>query len=111
MTDTTATIGPGSLVIVNLQEPREKYLGLLLKMDSLGAQLRGVDLNSFDDLLRQAASGEAGGGPILSTMFFPAARIERILLDEPAGALPSCGQRFFESTGVALADFLGRRTP
>lgn len=101
-------IAAGSVVIVNLQQPREKALGLLLKLDGLGAQVRGIDLNSFDDLLRQVMAGrdEEGFGPVLSTMFFPAARIERILLDEPAGTLPSCGQRFFSSTGLDFADFL-----
>jgi len=108
MSEPPVTIGPGSLVILNLQGPREKYLGLLIKLDGLGAQVRGVDLNSFDDLLRQVAAG-AGGSPIVSTMFFPAGRIERILLDEPAGALPSCGQRFRDGTGLDLATVLGTR--
>ena len=101
-------IEAGQLVIVNLQEPREKVLGLLLKLDGLGAQVRGIDLNSFDDLVRQVKAGEDGSdfGPVLSTMFFPAARIERILLDEPAGQLPSCAQRFKASTGLNFRDFL-----
>jgi len=36
------SIAPGSVVIVNLQQPREKTLGLLLKLDELGVQLRGT---------------------------------------------------------------------
>lgn len=102
------TISAGSVVIVNLQQPREKFLGLLLKLDSLGAQLRGIDLNSFDDLVNQAAAGSTddGFGPVLSTMFIPAIRIERILLDEPAGTLPSCGQRFHDRTGIDFTEFL-----
>lgn len=104
-------IAAGSVVIINLQQPREKVLGLLLKLDGLGAQLRGIDLNSFEDLVRQAAGGdtEDGFGPVLSTIFLPAGRIERILLDEPAGTLPSCGQRFHRSTGMDFADFLSSR--
>jgi hypothetical protein len=104
-------ITAGSVVIVSLQQPREKTLGLLLKLDEFGVQLRGVDINSFDDLLRQVLADGAGDdvGPILSTMFFPAARIERVLLDEPAGTLPSCGQRFQSRTGIDFAEFLGSR--
>lgn len=104
-------ITAGSVVIVNMQQPREKALGLLLKLDELGLQLRGIDLNSFEDLLRQVmADGDDDGfGPVLSTMFIPAARIERVLLDEPAGTLPSCGQRFHSSTGTDFAEFLGSR--
>jgi len=101
-------IEAGQVVIVSLQQPREKMLGLLLKLDGLGAQVRGIDLNSFDDLVRQVVAGDEGGGygPVLTTMFLPAARIERILLDEPAGQLPSCGQRFKSSTGINFRDFL-----
>ena len=109
--DAPEGIFAGSLVIINLQQPREKFLGLLLKLDGLGAQIRGVDLNSFEDLLRQAAKQGTGDGygPVLSTMFFPAGRIERILLDEPAGSLPSCGQRFHQSTGLDFTEFLRSR--
>ncbi len=101
-------ISAGSVVIVYLQQPREKYLGLLIKLDNLGAQLRGIDLNSFDDLASQttADGADEGFGPVLSTMFIPAMRIERILLDEPAGTLPSCGQRFQARTGIDFAVFL-----
>jgi hypothetical protein len=104
-------ISAGSVVLVSLQQPREKFLGLLLKLDNLGAQLRGIDLNSFDDLISQTSAGcaDEGIGPILSTMFIPALRIERILLDEPAGTLPSCGQRFQGRTGIDFAEFLRSR--
>ncbi len=101
-------IESGSVVIINLHQPREKMLGLLIKLDGIGAQLRGIDLNSFDNLIQQVRAGEGGTGfgPVLSTMFFPSPRIERILLDEPAGQLPSCGDRFKENTGINLKDFL-----
>lgn len=109
--DAPEGISTGSLVIINLQQPREKFLGLLLKLDGLGAHIRGVDLNSFEDLLREAAAeGDSDGyGPVLSTLFFPTSRIERILLDEPAGSLPSCGQRFHQSTGLDFNEFLRSR--
>ena len=49
----------GQLVLVTLQNPREKFWGMLLALTPAGASLRGVDLQSFDDFI---ADGEGRRG-------------------------------------------------
>jgi len=97
----SAAAGPGSCVVLHLRDPREKSWGLLLRMDPTGVWLRGMDLASVEDWARQVAAG--GGGTMgLATFFVPYARLEKIVLDEPLGPVPSLAQRFEQITGVAL---------
>ena len=56
-------------IVVNLQNPREKYWGIMLSIDGAGVNVRGIDLNSFEDWIREVAKGEGTMG--LSTVFFP----------------------------------------
>ena len=74
-------------------------------MSTAGVTLRGIDLNSFDDFIRQVLhpEGERIGLP---TLFFPMQRIERIALDEPHGSIPSFADVFEQSVGRSLADYL-----
>ena len=97
----SAAAGPGSCVILHLREPREKSWGLLLRMDPTGVWVRGIDLASVEDWARQVAAGE-GETMGLATYFVPYARLEKIVLDEPLGPVPSLAQRFEQITGVAL---------
>ncbi len=97
-------IEPGACVIVNLGDPREKFWGILDEINAAGISLRGIDLNSFDELLRMLAKGETGIYP--ATVFFPLRRIERILLDEDSGYLPALHSQFAQRTGLAFADWL-----
>lgn len=97
-------IEPGACVIVSLCEPREKFWGLLEEINAAGISLRGIDLNSFDDLLRMLAKGETGIFP--ATAFFPLRRIERILLDESNGYLLSLQTQFENRTGRQLQTWL-----
>ena len=97
-------IEPGACVLVSLCEPREKFWGLLDEINAAGISLRGIDLNSFDDLLRMLAKGETGIYP--ATTFFPLRRLERILLDESSGYLPSLQTQFEERTGRKLPAWL-----
>jgi len=97
---------PGSLVIVNLINPKEKFFGMLTALSPAGATVRGINLDSFEDWIREIAhEDEPNFG--LVTMFFPLFRVERIFLDEPASQIKSYAQRFEEVTGLPLASYLG----
>lgn len=100
-------IAAGACVLVSLCEPREKFWGILDEINAAGVSLRGIDLNSYDELLRMLARGETGIYP--ATVFFPLRRIERILLDESNGFLPSLQAQFEERTGSLLASWLSNQ--
>ena len=93
------------IVVVSLQAPREKVWGELLALHPAGITLRGIDLNSFDDFIRQVLHPE-GDRVGLPTMFFPMHRIERISLDEPSGSIPSMADVFEQKVGRSLKDYL-----
>jgi hypothetical protein len=99
----------GSLVIVTLAGPREKFWGAILHLGAEGVSLRGVDIASFDNLASQIKSGE----PFTSgVVFFPMHRVERMELDLPEGNIQSLAQRFAEKTGqdpapILVSEFLG----
>ena len=100
-----ALIEEGALVVVHCSSPREKLWGVLLRLDAVGAVLRGLDLNSVEDWLRQQRRGdEPLVGP--STVFIPTHRLERISLDESTGALQGYGDRFAEEAGHDVRDVL-----
>jgi hypothetical protein len=91
-------IDSGSLVVINCTNPKEKMWGMLLKLDATGAVMRGMDLDTVEDWLRQ----EKGGGPALigpSTFFLPVHRIVRIDLDESTGVIASFGDRYRTDCG------------
>jgi hypothetical protein len=96
---------PGSLVIVNCLNPQEKLWGLLLRLDVLGAVVRGLNLSSREDWLAQEKAGK-GGFVMPSTVFVPMHRVERIYLDESSPAAPSFGSRFLASCGRDVAQAL-----
>jgi len=78
-------IRPGTMVIVHLINPTEKFWGVLYELGVAGVALRGINLASFDDWMSQAARRvEQSLG--LSTLFVPLFRVERIYLDERVGA-------------------------
>lgn len=98
-------IRPGSLVIVHLINPTEKFFGVLLDLAVAGVTFRGINLNSFDDWMAQAVRpGDQTLG--LSTMFVPLFRLERIFLDEPVGEVESYQQRFSNRVGVQIERYL-----
>ncbi len=99
-------IEPGSLVLVHLVNPTEKFWGILGDLGVAGVTLRGISVSSFDDWVAQAARREAPSLG-LSTMFVPLFRIERIFLDEAVGDVESYRQRFQRRVGVAVEDYLG----
>jgi len=97
---------PNALVIVNLINPKEKFFGVLASLSAAGVTMKAINLDSFEDWIRQIAHDEEPNIDIL-TMFFPLFRVERIFLDEPAAQIKSYGQRFEEVTGVSLASYMG----
>src|SRR5919206_4583228 len=94
-----------ALVILNLVNPKEKFFGVLLALSAAGITVRAINLDSFDDWVREVARGEESNLDLI-TMFVPLFRVERIFLDEPSGAIKSYAQRFEDAVGRTLHDFL-----
>jgi len=95
---------PPAVVIVYLQNPRERYWGVVRGLDATGIVLRGSDLSSFDDWVSCVAAGSAGPEP--SVIFFPLIRVEKVLVDDAAGDAPSLAQRFERRVGRSLVSYL-----
>jgi hypothetical protein len=96
---------PHSIVLVSLHTPKEKLWGELMQLQVAGITLRGIDLNSFDDFIRQVMEPD-GARVGLPTVFLPMQRIERIALDEPTGSIPSLSEMFEKRTGRSIRDYL-----
>jgi hypothetical protein len=94
-----------SAVLVNLQNPKEKFWGVVLSIKASGITIRGIDLNSFDDWSRSVAKGEGDMG--LSTTFFPIHRVERVTLDESVGSVLSLAETFEARVGKDVWSSLG----
>lgn len=95
-----------SLVIVNLVNPKEKFFGILNALSSAGVTMRGINLDSFDDWIRQLAKGDDPNLDLI-TMFVPLFRVERIFLDEASGHIKSFSQRFEDTVGTSIQKYLG----
>lgn len=97
----------GKIVIVNLQNPREKVLGILLEINSAGITVRGVDVNSFNDWTNSFITKEETEIAIFpSTVFYPMHRVLSCYVDEDAGGVPSFSSQFKRKTAVDLKDVL-----
>src|ERR1700738_3540707 len=101
---------PSSLVIVNLVNPKEKFFGVLSALSPAGITVRAINLESFEDWMRQLARGDDPNLDLI-TMFVPLFRVERIFLDEPSGAIKSFGQRFEEVVGMTIQQYLDLQYP
>lgn len=88
---------PGSMVIVTLGNPRDKFWGMILSLAAEGLSVSGIELASFEDLVVMVKDGDSFNPAVV---FFPMHRIERIELDLPDGNLPSLSQRFCAKTGL-----------
>jgi len=94
-----------SIVILSLHDPKEKIWGQLIALNNGGVTLRGIDINSFDDFIRQVLYPE--GTPVgLATIFYPMHRVERIALDEPKGEIPSLSETFRMKVGITILEYL-----
>ena|SRR2546425_5190091 len=99
-------IRPDAVVILYLKDPKERFWGVMRSLDSTGTSVLGVDLMAFDDWLQHL--GESGPAQITpSLVFYPLARVEKILLDMPSGEIPSLVERFEARTGRGLHGYLG----
>ena len=97
-------VGPRRhVVVLYLHSPREKHWGLLMKMDAAGLWLRGIELDSFEAWARQQTSEEPAHLG-LSTFFVPFLRVEKVVLDERTGPVPSMRERFEAITGKSLGE-------
>lgn len=97
----------GAIVIVNLVNPKEKFWGVLRSLTPVGLTIRGINLDSFEDWIRQLARGEEEDQTLdLVTMFVPLFRLERLFLDEPVGAVKSYAERFRDVVGKSPQSYL-----
>jgi hypothetical protein len=94
-----------SIVIANLTAPRQRFLGKLLDITPAGITLRGIDLDAFEDWTNHIASREESGVQA-STIFFPLHRVEKMILDESLGAIPSLSSAFLTKVGMPIEEFL-----
>ena len=102
--------GPSSVVIVNLVNPKEKFFGVLTALSPAGVTMRGINLDSFEDWIRELAHEDEAELSLI-TMFVPLFRVERIFLDEPSGQIKSYSQRFEDVVGSKLHEHLGIERP
>jgi hypothetical protein len=94
-----------SLVIMSLQNPREKIWGMLVGINSFGVTIHGIDINSFDDWSRSVAGNAETIG--LTTMFVPMLRVEKVILDESIGSYKALSEQFLERVGMSVIEYLG----
>lgn len=100
------TLGRGSPVVVYLHSPKEKMWGVLLSIDASGVCVRGLDLQVFDEWMRQEARGDEQLLGV-STLFYPMSRLERLELDERIGPVPAYSDRFREEVGRSAVEAVG----
>jgi hypothetical protein len=96
----------GTAVVLHLQHPREKIWGLLLSLEPAGVLIRGLDLVTFEDWMRQEARGEDPDIG-LATLFYPMHRVERLERDETTGPVPGYADRFRQEVGRTVREALG----
>lgn len=97
-----AKIEFGETVILILREPREKLWGVLHEINQAGVYFRGIDLNSFEELMRAVSNRETFYG--LSEQFIPLWRLERLTKDQNDGDIPSLETQFENRTGFLLSE-------
>ena len=102
-------LAPGDPVLVYLSSPREKVFGVLLSLEPAGVAVRGIDLVSLEDWMRQEARGDRPG-LALSSVFYPMTRVERVERDESVGDIEGFADRFRRLTGRALLEAAGFRS-
>lgn len=93
-----------SIVILNLVNPKEKFWGVLLSLSQVGITLRGINLDAFEEWVRQIARKDELTLDVV-TMFVPLFRVERIFLDEPVGSVNAYSDFFRQMVGRSPEDF------
>lgn len=98
---------PGSLVVIHLVNPKEKFWGAVAAISETGMTFRGINLESFNDWVRQLSRKSERPSMDLATMFVPLFRVEKIFLDEEIGAVRSYSEYFEEVVGVSAREYVG----
>ena len=93
----------GESVILILQNPREKLVGVLHEINAAGIFLRAIDLGYFDEWA-SAIKNKESYLP-MQDYFLPMWRVERLTRDEGSPEMPSMSEQFFRKTGFELAEF------
>ena len=99
-------LAEGSTVVVYLQGPKEKAWGVLVSLTPSGVVMRGIDLETFDDWMRQEARGDERLIGLI-TLFYPMHRVVRMERDETVGPLTSYADRFAREVGRTVGAVLG----
>jgi hypothetical protein len=105
LVETVDTVEVGAVVVLHCRNPKEKLWGVLIGLDAVGATVRGLDVNSVEDWLRQ----ETSGAEVLltpSTVMVPMHRVDRIYLDESSGPVVSFGERYRTACGGDVREAL-----
>lgn len=96
----------GSIVILNLQDPREKIIGKLLTISPSGITIKGVDVNSFNDWMHQFTQKKPTTTIFPTTVFFPMHRVLSCYRDEDMGEMLSFSSQFKERTKKEIMEVL-----
>jgi hypothetical protein len=102
----TFSLESGDPVVLYLQNPKEKIWGLLVALEPAGIAVRGIDIRTFDDWMRQEARKDDAELGLL-TLFYPMHRVERLERDETIGTLSSYADRFAREVGRTVQEVLG----
>ena len=94
-----------SIVVINLIAPKQRFFGRLMEITTAGVTVRGIDLDAFEDWMNNI-NGREESGVEPTTTFFPLHRVEKIILDEGIGAIPSLSSTFLTRVGTAVEDHL-----
>lgn len=92
----------GQLVLITLNNPREKFWGVLRSLTPAGVSVRGVDMQSLDDFTQMVKAGDPASA---SVVFFPMHRVQRMELDGRSGELPSLAEQFSAKTGKHIESY------
>jgi hypothetical protein len=97
-------MSPRRLVLVTLNNLREKFWRAMLVLTPAGVSVRGVDVLSLDDFTQPVKFGEAARAGVMS---FPMYRIEE---DDSNDDLPSLAE-FRWKTGIEVLRLLAEPLP
>jgi hypothetical protein len=95
----------GSIIVVNLASPVHRFFGRLIDLNPAGITIRGIDLDAFEDWTNHVAGREESGVKPATT-FFPLYRIEKMILDENNGVIPSLSNAFLARVGSPVEEHL-----
>jgi len=93
------------LVVVVLNDPREKYWGKLEGLEMAGIAIRGFDISQWEQVIAFVRAGEMDQVP-LGTKFFPMHRVETMYADEAESGVESLGDEFLRRAGMDPLEFL-----